>query len=211
MIIFDLDHTLLKVNSSVHFGIFLYKKKIIRTLPFIFSIFDYGCHKWFNQSIQVLYEKSFSRFFKDHRLILIQELADQFVSENLTKLINEPVFKKLEEAKKRNEKTMILSSSPHFLVESISKYLNVDGQGSSYICNEYGIITDSKDVFDGETKAKYIKELSSQYHIPLSKMTTYSDSHLDLPLLKIVGKPVGVSPDRILKQICLENKWEIIE
>ena len=39
----------------------------------------------------------------------------------------------------------------------------------------------------------------------------YSDSHNDLPLLKLVDHPILVEPDNVLRQYGLEHSWEILE
>ena len=38
----------------------------------------------------------------------------------------------------------------------------------------------------------------------------YSDSHNDLPLLKLVDHPIAVDPDNILEQYSTEPSWPII-
>jgi phosphoserine phosphatase len=38
----------------------------------------------------------------------------------------------------------------------------------------------------------------------------YSDSINDLPLLRLVDKPIVVDPDPMLQNIALANQWEII-
>ena len=38
----------------------------------------------------------------------------------------------------------------------------------------------------------------------------YSDSHNDLPLLRLVDNPVAVDPDPILREKAEENQWPII-
>jgi HAD superfamily hydrolase (TIGR01490 family) len=38
----------------------------------------------------------------------------------------------------------------------------------------------------------------------------YSDSHNDLPLLRLVGKPVAVDPDEALQKEATEKGWPVI-
>ena len=38
----------------------------------------------------------------------------------------------------------------------------------------------------------------------------YSDSHNDLPLLRVVSNPVAANPDEILEKEASKNKWPII-
>ena len=45
----------------------------------------------------------------------------------------------------------------------------------------------------------------------LDGSTFYSDSHNDLPMLKLVGNPVAVNADPILGKTAQENGWRILD
>jgi phosphoserine phosphatase len=45
----------------------------------------------------------------------------------------------------------------------------------------------------------------------LTDSTFYSDSNNDLPLLKLVNRPVAVNADPILKDIAYQNDWEMLD
>ena len=44
-----------------------------------------------------------------------------------------------------------------------------------------------------------------------SGTTFYSDSINDLPLLSVVETPIAVNPDQKLREISIDNSWEIID
>ncbi|MBI9009053.1 MAG: haloacid dehalogenase-like hydrolase [Tenericutes bacterium] len=62
-------------------------------------------------------------------------------------------------------------------------------------------------IHDG--KAKIILDKFSKADFLNSK--AYADSNYDLPILEIVGNPVAVNPDKMLKKIALERNYRIIE
>ena len=45
----------------------------------------------------------------------------------------------------------------------------------------------------------------------LTDSTFYSDSNNDLPLLRLVDRPVVVNADSILKEAAYQNDWEILD
>jgi HAD superfamily hydrolase (TIGR01490 family) len=62
----------------------------------------------------------------------------------------------------------------------------------------------------GEEKARAIEQLAQRENIDLSCSYAYSDSASDLPMLRIVGHPVAVNPDRELLRTARENGWEVL-
>ena len=62
----------------------------------------------------------------------------------------------------------------------------------------------------GEGKARAIEELAQREGIELAASYAYSDSASDLPMLRLVGHPVVVNPDRELLRIAREEGWEVL-
>jgi len=61
----------------------------------------------------------------------------------------------------------------------------------------------------GLGKVARTERLLSQFGIPLTAATFYSDSITDLPLLEQVGRPVAVCPDRRLRAVAKRRGWDI--
>ena len=59
-------------------------------------------------------------------------------------------------------------------------------------------------------KAQAIEELAAREGIDLAASFAYSDSESDLPMLRAVGRPVAVNPDRKLAQIARQEGWQIL-
>ena len=59
----------------------------------------------------------------------------------------------------------------------------------------------------GDGKALYARRLAKRTHVHLSQSYFYTDSHEDLPLLNIVGKPRPLNPDRRLTEIATARGW----
>jgi HAD superfamily hydrolase (TIGR01490 family) len=61
-----------------------------------------------------------------------------------------------------------------------------------------------------EGKAQAIRELAEREDIDLGASYAYSDSESDLPMLRAVGHPVAVNPDKELARVAREEGWEIM-
>lgn len=59
-------------------------------------------------------------------------------------------------------------------------------------------------------KARAIEQLAGREAIDLSASYAYSDSESDLPMLRVVGHPVAVNPDRELLRVARENGWQVL-
>ncbi len=61
-----------------------------------------------------------------------------------------------------------------------------------------------------EGKAQALRELAAREGIDLAASYAYSDSESDLPMLRLVGHPVAVNPDKELARVAREEGWEIM-
>jgi HAD superfamily hydrolase (TIGR01490 family) len=61
-----------------------------------------------------------------------------------------------------------------------------------------------------EGKAEAIRLLAEREGIDLAASWAYSDSESDLPMLRLVGHPVVVNPDKELRRVAAEEGWEVI-
>lgn len=201
----------MKVNSSFYFGSYLYKEKVIGKKALFSSLFYYFLHKTLGLSLFKTHQKIFNSLFKGFSKRIIQEHVFRFLDTHLLKIVHTTVVDRMKEAQKLGHYVAILSSSPDFLVSEIAKRFQVHAfQATHYKTNNQGLFDQVAHVIDGPQKASLVLKLAEKLKIPISSITAYSDSYLDLPVLKIAGKAIGVFPDSRLKRVCKKNGWEII-
>jgi len=61
-----------------------------------------------------------------------------------------------------------------------------------------------------EGKAEAIRQLAVREQLDLAASWAYSDSESDLPMLRAVGHPVAVNPDKVLARVAREEGWEVL-
>lgn len=209
--VFDLDHTLLSANSSFHFVAFLYRRGVISTWCVLEVLSAYLRHKWFGLSMLSLHRKTFPCLFQGKNKREISALASEFCHAYLKDLISLPVVSRLKEALEAGHESIILSSSPAFLVKAIAEHLDVTHwRATEFAENAAGEYTSLDSVFEGQDKADYLSYLMRERSLPSSAVTVYSDSALDLPLLKLAGRAVCVRPDRTLRRVGKKLGWEVL-
>jgi phosphoserine phosphatase len=209
--LFDLDKTLLKVNVSRAFGAYLYQHNELPFFSMLYALSAFTLHQAGFVSLQTLHQSIFQKLFLQRPKSHYVKLAQTFLDQSLDSLINPIVLKKLQEAQHANQFTAILSSSPDFLVQLIADRLQLDDWNATpYQTNPIGQFTHIGDILDGKRKTLYLNYLCDKFQISKEKITSYSDSHLDLPFLEASGIPIAVNPDKKLKAICQKRDWEII-
>lgn len=211
MSVFDLDHTLLKVNSSFALGQYLYRQKVFTLATMCYLVLCYGVHKSGLLSIEKLHKNIFNKFFRGKQLHFIAKHAKEYFENSLNSLFYQPATAKLQAALEQGHFVAILSSSPDFLVQLIAQKLNVhDWRGSSYLVDGSNNFSQLGDLVQGHNKAAYVRSHAAYLGIDKHNITAYSDSILDLLFLQSAGQKVAVMPDRKLRKLCHLHQWHIL-
>lgn len=211
LVVFDLDHTLLRANCSFAFGSYLFRHRVFNIWSILQCLIDYTRHRFFALSMQELHQNAFDRLFKYLSIDDIRYHVKLFLNKNFDKLLYLPAIKRLKEAKQKGDYLVLLSSSPDFLVKPIAQLLDIPHYAATVYQTDFeGKLMALGQVMDGFQKANYLKNCLCYLQYPFASITMYSDSHLDLPLLNLANQVIGVKPSTSLKQLCIKNQWEII-
>ena len=172
MRVFDFDNTIYKGESSFDFAMFVVKRKktLIRYIPaFLKMLFLYKRCKMDIETFTKQLEKYATPFFKN--LDIIQELVDEFWTENIGKLYPEML-------KKITKEDIIITSSPDFLLNEIKDVLNTN----QILTTELDLKKKKiKFLNFQENKVKALKE-----NYPKKKIKElYTDSYNDKPLMDL--------------------------
>ncbi len=209
--IFDLDETLLKGNSSFLFGRFLYRHHHIGLSKVIYALWIYFRHKVCGLHLKELHTRLFGLLFLGRAAQEIEQAASDFIQQHLISLLDPLILGELRSAQARGEKTLLLSSSPTFLVERIASLLGFNGwKGTNYLSDKEGRLERCEDPFDGPAKVSFA--ISYAAHLPENErfISAFSDSIHDLSLLELAGRPSAVRPCKKLKKIALLRSWAIL-
>lgn len=125
-----------------------------------------------------------------------------------------PESRALVEAHQRRGHTVaIVSSATHFQIDALAKELGIE----HVLCTELEI---KNGKFTGrvqrpacwrEGKAEAARGLATNFDVDLSESYFYTDSHDDLALLDLVGKPRLVNPDSELSRIGSRRGWPVFQ
>ena len=143
----------------------------------------------------------------------IDRIFSQASEEIRTKYLRPWMKRRVDRHKAKDELVFALTGSLSSLTEPIGREFQIEWCFSTQLSVADGRYTGAweGEILEGENKVKIMKELAQKYGIDLNRSAAYADSFSDLPMLKAVGCPIAISPDRRLKRYALKRHWEILE
>lgn len=143
----------------------------------------------------------------------VRRLVQETVDEVISPVVYAEALALIEHHRREGREIVIVSVSPEEVVRPLAGYLGVDNViATRSEVDEEGRYTGALTFYgDGPGKAEAIRDLSQKWDLDLGQSFAYSDSHTDLPMLEMVGHPVAVNPDRVLKQAARERGWPLVQ
>ena len=144
------------------------------------------------------------------------QAVGNLVGRTLTDVIDPIVYDEaldlIREHREAGRLVYIVSASPEEIVTPLAAYLGADGAiASSARLDAAGRYTGEVDVYAyGPFKAEAIRAVAEREGIDLSHSYAYSDSATDEPMLRCVGHPFAVNPDRELSRIAKTESWPVL-
>jgi HAD superfamily hydrolase (TIGR01490 family) len=138
------------------------------------------------------------------------------VAETLTDVIDPIVYAEalelIQQHRAAGRLVFLISASPEEIVKPLGVYLGVDRViASRASIDDLGRYTGEVDFYAyGPFKADAVLEVAEELDLDLSACFAYSDSVTDLPLLRTVGHPVVVNPDRDLARVARLEAWPVL-
>jgi HAD superfamily hydrolase (TIGR01490 family) len=210
--IFDLDETLISADSDHEWGEFMARKGLV----------DAKLHKQKNDAFYEDYKegrldiKEYLAFacsaLTPYSMRELHQYRREFMETVMSALILEQGRALVEKHKAAGDYPMVITSTIEFVTAPIVEELGIktliapipEIKDERYTGNIVGTPSFAAG------KVTRLKEWLGTNEHKLDGSYFYSDSHNDLPLLKLVDNPVAVNPDDKLRILAIENNWQII-
>lgn len=127
-----------------------------------------------------------------------------FITKQVIDLKGDAVYQFTRERIKHHHKmghhVFFISGSPDYLVEAMAeKYHATECKGTTYLTDMEGNFTGEViRMWDAESKAKAIAELTSKYNLDLKSSYAYGDTNGDFSMLTSVGHGFAINPTQEL-------------
>lgn len=211
LVVFDLDHTLMKVNTSYFFAKALYQQGILTMGIVLRAALIKIRYYTSSLTLEGVHHLVFDKMLKGFSLETLEKNLDDFMHRLLPGQLYLPAYQELSKAQDRGDYTALLSSSPDFLVRRFASYFGIDAsEGTAYSIDKDRRLCKIARLMVGHTKRGSLLQLRERLGVPKEDVIVYSDSHDDIPLLLEAGQAVAVNPDRRLAKMAKEYSWRII-
>ncbi len=210
--IFDLDNTLLADDSDYLWGQFLVDKGIVDA-DYYAQENDRFYQEYKEGNLDIIEFLNFSlKPLADNSLKDLSQWRKQFIEEIIHPILLAPAQELINKHKQRGDTLLVITATNKFVTEPIVNLYGIShliATTPEFINDKYtGNIAGTPCFQDG--KVTRLKQWLQETGHSLSNSWFYSDSHNDLPLLKLVDFPVAVNPDEALQQHATDNNWPII-
>ena len=200
---FDIDGTIFRNSLMIEHFKKLIKYEVINPAIWYTRI-KKVYHEWdsrhgdFEQYLEVLAEVYINEL-KGVNKSYIEFIANQVIHVN-----GDMVYKysrdQIEWHKNQGHKVFFISGSPDFLVSKMAeKYDITEYRGTVYKVDEKNEFTgEIIRMWDSESKQRILEELILKYDVDLDNSYAYGDTTGDLSMLRMVGNPVAINPNKPL-------------
>lgn len=200
---FDIDGTLFRNSLMIqHF------KKLIK-----YEVIDPSI--WYNK-VKDVYEEwekrygDFEHYLETLAEVYIEELKGvnksyiEFIASQVINVNGDMVYKysrdKIKWHKEQGHKVFFISGSPDFLVSKMAeKYGATEYRGTAYLVDDDNNFTgEIVKMWNSENKQKTLDEFVGKYEVDLKNSYAYGDTPGDLSMLRMVGNPIAINPNKEL-------------
>ena len=211
---FDLDKTIIAKSSVLAFGRNFYKEGLLSrrsiargaVAQVVFMLV--GADEKKMEKLRVAMLDMIKGWNRDHVASIVREALEEVV----TPIIFAEALELIHEHQAAGRTVVIVSSAPEEVVRPLGEFLGVD----DVIATRAEVGVDG--AYTGELayygygpyKADAIRALAERSGIDLAESYAYSDSVTDEPMLRVVGNPVAVNPDRDLARVAKEEEWPVL-
>ena len=210
--LFDLDNTLLAGDSDYLWGQYLVEQGLV----------DGEHYERENQRFYDLYKAGklniyeFAEFaykpLAKNELVMLQSLHQTFMEQKIRPIMTQASIDLVEKHRQQGDTLLIITATNSFVTGPIARAYGVDNLLATEPESVDGRFTGKISGIPcfQEGKVKRLEIWLHEHDKNLDNSSFYSDSHNDLPLLKIVSRPVAVDPDDELKAYAKQRHWPII-
>jgi len=210
--IFDLDNTLLAGDSDYLWGQFLIKKGIVEK-----TYYEAENQRYYDEyklgTLNILEFLAFSlEPLSQHDMSDLDRWREEFLAYDIKQILLPKAFELIESHKQKGDELLIITATNRFVTQPIAKLLGIEHLLATEPAIENGRYTGQVEGVPcfQEGKVTRLNEWLLERKCSMEGSWFYSDSHNDLPLLKLVTHPVVVDPDEQLQSYAKQQQWSQI-
>ena len=211
---FDLDGTLIRGSANIPLAVAGFRQGFVSRKQLLIDVRN-GVSFLLNGATDERSAEVRDRILlavKGHRVSEVVALGDDFMDKLVAKVQPE-MADVLAMHREMGDSRVIISASPTEIVSRLADELGLEMGRGTTAARQDGVYTGE---LDGpfcyrEGKAEIMRQMAAEHGWDLSECYAYSDSASDLPMMRVVGHPVAVNPEKELRTVAQREGWPIVE
>lgn len=210
--LFDLDNTLLAGDSDYNWGLFLINEGLL----------DAKTHQERNDQFYLDYKNGTLDIYKflefqlkplsEHPKAFLDALHLKYMDQVIRPMMTQKAQALVDSHKAAGDLCVVITATNSFVTKPIATAYGIEhliGTDPEVVDGQYtGGVQGVPSFQEGKvTRIKAWLNSRGQQLESFNKSYFYSDSHNDLPLMKLVTNPVAVDADETLTRYAIEHQW----
>lgn len=205
---FDIDHTVLEINSGTKWIGYQWRTGVLRPLHLAQALGWLFQYRFGWLDYEAMATKVLARYEGQAIAPIYDEVAEWFEREIRWAICSEARVKIAEHRAAGHELVLLTSATP-FLGRPLASILEIEHVLCTQLEVRDGKLTGRHEspACYGPGKIAHAEAFAKTHGIDLSRSYFYSDSISDLPMLERVGEPRVVNPDPRLRRAAATRGW----
>lgn len=210
---FDLDRTLIDVNSGALYARYEYEQRRIGALQLLRSLAYMGLYYLSLIDIEDAYNKATAHYRGELSAALLERTRVWF-DRDVARHLQPGGKAALEAHRQQGHSNVLLTSSSCYMAQIVTELWGLDDWiANSFPTDESGRLLGRVEppFCYGPGKVVRAERWASERGVDLDQSYFYTDSLSDLPMLERVGQPRVVNPDPRLRREARRRGWPILD
>jgi HAD superfamily hydrolase (TIGR01490 family) len=210
--LFDIDGTLLSVNSAPLYARYLRRHGRARRRDLLITAFYLLQYRLNLLDIERAAERA-GAFIAGQREEEVAAFCARWYEEMVRQYLVPGMQAVVDEHRAQGHVLALLSSSTRYLAAPLAAELDIPHLLVTHLEVVDGCFTGRAvlPLCYGRGKVHWANRFAEEEGIDLARSYFYTDSGTDLPVLEMVGHPRVVNPDRLLKREARRRGWQTLE
>ena len=210
--LFDMDHTLIWKNTGLSSLQYSYRLGLV-PLGFVAQgIVNIALYRLSLLDIEQWYERNMS-LLTGISLNDMERFGRQWFETSVRHTIYRDSVRLVERHRSEGHRLVVISNSPPFFVQPVAEAVGIAEIVTTGVETREGILTGRllRPLCYGKGKRDIAFQWARSNGVDLATSYFYTDSFYDVHLMREVGHPVAVNPDRRLRRVAAAMGWEILD
>ena len=205
--IFDMDHTLLRVDSGMSWTRFLYRRGELPKRMVAKAVYWSTLYKLAVLDMEAVFTRLCAGIAGDSEADMIAK-CEIWYREHIAPAVAPAARVAIEHHRRAGHTTVLATGSTVYAARPVARGVGIDHVLASELEVSAGAFTGRTSALCfGHHKVALAEQFARTQGIDLAASYFYSDSYNDLPMLERVGSAIAVNPDARLRRHARRRGW----